>query len=53
MDCESCGEYTRYRDFCGHWMCDRCADDEDAAVEAVEQRNSRAYARCTNESVSD
>lgn len=49
MDCELCGDYTRYRDFPGHWMCNRCADEEDAAVEAVEQRNSRAYPHSTNE----
>jgi hypothetical protein len=38
MDCETCGAYTRYRDFCGHWLCDRCAEDEDEAVERAQQR---------------
>lgn len=40
MDCESCGEYARYKDFCGHWMCDQCAEAEDAAAEAAEKRNA-------------
>ncbi len=38
MDCERCGDYTRYKDYCGHWLCDRCAQDDDDAVELVQQR---------------
>lgn len=38
MDCEECGAYTRYRDFCGHWLCDRCAEQDDMEAEAAERR---------------